>query len=149
MISSPVQILKKFHGRKRKIFAFIFGHFYAFDVKRFPDYQLISRQIIRNELVRGHKSIGSHLNQTNPTNSQQFLIRFSLQGRRFAGSRRTGGAEIHQIWQNTKIDLEDVCARKGNEWKYTFYIHCTTSPPSPLSLPPHTYIHTSCCAKNM
>ena len=63
--------------------------------------------------VRGHKTIGRILNQMNPTNSQQFLIRFSLQGRRFAGSRKTGGAEIHQIWQNTKIDLEDVCARKG------------------------------------
>ena len=52
---------KKIHQRKRKIFAFIFGHFYACDVILFPDYQLISRQI-SNQLARGHKTIGSHLN---------------------------------------------------------------------------------------
>ena len=98
--------------------------------------------LISNQLVRGHKTIGSHLNQTNPTNSQQFLVRFSLQGRRFAGSRKTGGAEIHQIWQNTKIGLQDVCARKGMSGSI---LSTSTAPhhhpplsPSPLT---HTLTH--------
>ena len=43
---------KKISRRKRKIFVFIFGYFYACDVIRFPDYQLISRQINHRFFVR-------------------------------------------------------------------------------------------------
>ena len=65
LLSSTVQTLKKIHWRKRKIFVFIFGHFYACDVILFPDYQLISRQI-SDQLARGHKTIGNLKEELNP-----------------------------------------------------------------------------------
>ena len=51
------KLSKKIYQRKRKIVVGIFTH----DVILFPDYQIITRQI-SNQLARGHKTIGNHLN---------------------------------------------------------------------------------------
>ena len=70
---------KKISRRKRKIFVFIFGYFYACDVIRFPDYQLISRQISQR-FSYSHKTIVSHLNSFRSGQFVKLSFSFEMSG---------------------------------------------------------------------
>ena len=69
----------------------------------FPDYQLIPRQI-SNQLARGHKTIGNHLNNINNPNATD-IIRCV---------HNTRGHELDLVCKVPSVNAIDYTERDGN-----------------------------------